>query len=371
MNIYSIKNTIYQLSFDDENVIERSLVFKNIKLDFPDCKEFYISDSYSQSVVESYIKLVSIVGSFVGDNDEEFKRIKDQTQKYLKTINMSSDLIKFIDYIDADLILSLISEYICDNNKKDVLENLNYDTCYRVYSYFTEYYHIPYPLAFDIYFYKTWLEKNLSGRFSIGKDFFGTTMFKLKDRNQFTLLIFEKNKLYLIGSGSIGNNNNNNNYYYYYGYYTWKVVKPLMTDKIWIEKLDKLFLEDKPNYINLNDEIISNYHECRGKFLQKLDDMWIHPYYNWSFNYIQPYNNRNNIIFTSLTIILDDITGTIEINLNLTLDDVKNLRLEYGIDVNESKEVRNKALWNLFKNMLIIDSKDKDKFQEIIDYFEN
>ena len=90
--------------------------------DIGDLKYFPVSDNFTKSSIENYIKLIDYIN-------------KKNSFEFLEIINITNNFVEFIHYLDAEKIMDIISSYLDENSEKYtfLLNDLNYDIKIKIY----------------------------------------------------------------------------------------------------------------------------------------------------------------------------------------------------------------------------------------------
>lgn len=360
--LYSIQNIYGKIFFNNINVIINSKILNDVFQYCQNNKNFIISDSYTIRSIKMYIKICENPGIELD--------LKNITQNFLE----------FLNYLENDKIMGYIAKFLeYLKLKYNFYKNLNINTKDYIFINFLNYDNLPILYKENIYFISKWIEKNIyrQGKFSLSKSWPAIIEFHfIADENNKIILgdlIYDKYGNYIFIRFSHVNEIIFSTFYSCY--FLWKVIRPYMIDKDWIFKFDTMYLNNIPVFIDIYNNIINNYHESKGFFIQNTEKQWTTKYESkmWTFVYINT-DDENDISYRHLRISQykhDEIC----IDLHLTdhiENNTKKFDEKYGFFnyFTTDKNKQAKKLWSLFKNKLLIYEKDMDKFQEIINYFE-
>ena len=108
--------------------------------DIGDLKYFPVSDNFTKSSIENYIKLIDYIN-------------KKNSFEFLEIINITNNFVEFIHYLDAEKIMDIISSYLDKNSEKYtfLLNDLNYDIKIKIYINFN-YKNLLNQLKYETYF---------------------------------------------------------------------------------------------------------------------------------------------------------------------------------------------------------------------------
>lgn len=117
-----IVNKSGEYSFDNLEVINQSKIFRFMENDLGNLKYFPVSDNFTKSSIENYIKLIDYIN-------------KKNSFEFLEIINITNNFVEFIHYLDAEKIMDIISSYLDENSEKYtfLLNDLNYDIKIKIY----------------------------------------------------------------------------------------------------------------------------------------------------------------------------------------------------------------------------------------------
>ena len=344
-----IKNDMFSVPIYNIHSIEWSLYLKSFHDDFPNESEYYISNNFKKDSITLYIDLIDLISS----DKSHIVNI------YLKSKNITTNFLEFINYIESDIIIEFVSQYLNLNFSDinhDVFNLLNYDIKFSIFLY-CDVDNIPKLFINEAYFYSKWNEKLINGDITFDHEYPATftASFKTYESD-----IIGKVRIYKK-TNNIEFNYDNDKYQYNYhfkpghtyydNYFSWKIIRKHLIDRVWIEKFDNIYM-NKPKFVNYKKDNFDNYDDLRGCFLQINSDD------KFKFTYIQSYDD-----FPIISLKIYKYLNRYDIELDLNIYYVMNHKYRYDIS--------SKKLWDDFKDKLIIDEKNWSEFERVINFFEN
>ena len=335
-------------TFTNQEVINQSKIFKQMQEDLGYLKEFHISDNFTDNTINTYLQLIKCI---------------NEKDNILDNIDITSNFLEFINYLDAENILNKLSIYLNKNNSK-LVNMVNYDTKINIFINF-DYNKLPHSLKYDPYFKNKWIEKRLNSKFKYYKSIGNSIkIFNYLDSDNSIIKSFNIDE-YTMWIEYNNISMNMDLFYentYYNNKFLWNIIKnKLMVEDSYIRDIENKFFKNIPNYIDIYNNKIYNYDDLKGKFVQTTENQWES---TWTFRYISN-NDKNENLYENLTIEKKNNNQIIIIVGCQYVEKLKKLTNFFGQTEND---INTKKVWNFIKNKLIITEEYKSKMQEIIDY---
>ena len=330
---YYIINQYGRFGFDDEKVINNSLIFKYLKEDFANVYDFNISDEFNRNDIIKYIEIVN----------------QSDVNNYLNENNLTINFIKFIDYLGADRIMNKIINYIYEYNidLNDLFTNeLHYILRVKIFEKCKPN-QIPNQFLYDAYFMAKWDKNNVDGIF---KDNINNYIFPYEGNNDLIISLNnnDRNLLYIEYNNSLANEYTHIGGTYYNALFLYNNLKNNMDLELKNKLYIKLFKKE-PIFTDLDFKNTYNYDTIKGNFLQTTEE------------------GMSSLIFFYVP---HDYVEEIEYEIIK----ISKKNDEYKIHISGEKyNYKGTELekWNFIKNKLIFDKKNTLRIQEIKNYFMN